>query len=99
MARQRQQRSVQDRLIPRAVWDANKARRRARRDRGVDSDESTVDNKSLASAASARVNNPEDPETVETLEETIEQVLRRMTIAGVSSCLPRERQLPSTMTR
>jgi hypothetical protein len=81
MARQHQQRSVQDRMIPRAVWDANEARRRARRDRGVDSDESTDDDESVASAASARVNDPEDPENEETLGETIEEVLRRMTTA------------------
>ena len=48
MARGRQQRTVRDRLIPREVWEADEARRRARRDRGVDSDESTVNDENEA---------------------------------------------------
>jgi hypothetical protein len=78
MMTRRCQRSVQDRLIPRKVWEADEARRCARRDRGVDSDESTVGNES---EASGRVNNPEAPENEETLVETIEEVLCRTTTA------------------
>jgi hypothetical protein len=43
MARARRQRGY-ERLIPREVYDANEARRRARRARGVDFDDSTVAN-------------------------------------------------------
>jgi hypothetical protein len=60
------------------VWEADKARRRARRDRGVDSDVSTVGDES---EASGRVNDPENPENKETLGETIEEVLRQTTTA------------------
>ncbi len=78
MARSRQQQNARDRLIPRDVWDADEARRRARRDRGVDSDVSTVSDES---EASGQDNNPEYPENEETLGETIEEVLRRTTTA------------------
>ena len=44
MARGHPQRSVADQLIPHNVREANDARRRARRDRGVDSYEETVGN-------------------------------------------------------
>jgi hypothetical protein len=77
MARRRQQ-NVRDRLIPREVWEADEARRRARRDRGVDSDESTVGNES---EVSGRVNDPEAPENKETLGATIEEILRQKTTA------------------
>ncbi len=43
MARARRQRGY-ERLIPREVYEANEARRRARRARGVDSDDWTVAN-------------------------------------------------------
>ncbi len=58
------------------MWEADEARRRARRDRGVDSNVSTVGDKS---GESGQDNDPEDPEIEETLEETIEEVLRRTT--------------------
>jgi hypothetical protein len=77
MARRRQQ-NARDRLIPREVWEADEARRRARRDRGVDSDESTVGNES---EASGHVNDTGAPENEETLGETIKEVLRRTTTA------------------
>jgi hypothetical protein len=81
MARARQQRTARDRLVPREVWEADKARRRARRDRGVYSDVSTVGD---ASEASGHNNDPEDPdpedpENKETLGETIEEVLCQTT--------------------
>ncbi len=81
MARARQQRGF-ERLIPHEVYEANEARRRARRDRGVDSDVSTVGD---ASEASGRNNDPEDrdpedPENEATLGDTIEEVLRQLTI-------------------
>jgi hypothetical protein len=76
MARARQQRGF-ERLIPCEVYEANEARRRARRDRGVDSDVSTVGD---ASEASGRNNDPEDPENEATLGDTIEEVLRQSTI-------------------
>ncbi len=85
MARGRQQRTVRDRLIPREVWEADEARRRARRDRGVDSDESTDDEENEAN--DRRNNDPEvpadpvDPEDEDSIVETIEAVLRQLTIA------------------
>ena len=69
----RQQRSVRDRLIPCNVWEAGKARRRARCDRGIDSHASTVSDKNEESSQG------NDPENEETLEETIEGVVRRTT--------------------
>ncbi len=91
MARGRQQRTVRDRLIPREVWEADEARRRALRDRGVDSDESTDDEEN---EANDRRNNdpagnndpavpddPVDPEDEDSIEDTIEAVLRQSTIA------------------
>ena len=85
MARGRQQRTVRDRLIPREVWEADEARRRARRDRGVDSDESTDDEENEAN--DRRNNDPEvpadpvDPEDEDSIVDTIEAVLRQSTIA------------------
>jgi hypothetical protein len=85
MARGRQQRTVWDRLIPREVWEADEARRRARRDRGVDSDESTDDKENEAN--DRRNNDPEvpadpvDPEDEDSIVDTIEAVLRQSTIA------------------
>ncbi len=95
MARSRQQQRAQDQLIPHNVWEADEARRRARRDHSVDSDVSTVGNKS---GVSNQDNDPEDPEIEETLEETI-SAGRRPPCSGASSCLATERQLLSTMTR
>ena len=69
----RQQRSVRDRLIPHDVWEADKARRHARHDRGVDSDVSTVGDENEESGQG------NDPENEETLEETIEAVVRQTT--------------------
>ena len=89
MARQRCQRTVQDRLIPRKVWEADEARRRARRDCGDDSDVSTVGDESEAGGRNNDPEDPEDPENKETLGEKLEEVLRR----------PTEWQLPSTKTR
>ena len=85
MGRQRQQQSVQDRLVPRAVWDAREARRRARRARGVDSDESTVSEEGGdPPQPQAQV---QDHDNDETHEETIEAVIRRQTIDMFKSVL------------
>ena len=85
MTRGRQQRTAQDRLIPREVWETDEARCRARRDRGVDSDESTDDEEN---EANDRCNNdpevpadPVDPEDEDSIVDTIEAVLRQSTIA------------------
>jgi hypothetical protein len=66
------------------VWEADEARRRARRDRGVDSDESTDDDENKANDRGN--NDPEDPDPVDpenedTIGDTIEAVLRQSTIA------------------
>ena len=87
MARGHQQRSVRDRLIPREVWEADEARRCARRNRGVDSDESTVGNKNEESNAEenrnrggiVQVGQGNDPEDKETAEEAIEAIVHRAT--------------------
>ncbi len=60
------------------MWEAYEARRRAWRDRGVDSDVSTIGDES---GESGQDNDPEDPEIKETLEEMIEEVLCRTTTA------------------
>ncbi len=77
----RQQQSVRGRLIPRDVWEADEARCRARRDRGVDSDVWTVGDVNEESGQGS------DPENEETLEETIEAVFRRTTTAMFRSVL------------
>ena len=85
MARQRQQRSVQDRLIPREVWDAEEARRRARRNHGVDSDEETEneeDDPPRPQAPQVQVDDNDEAQ-----EETIEAVIRQQTINMFKSVL------------
>ena len=60
--------------MPRAEWDAREARRRARRARGVDSDESTVSEEGGdPPQPQAQV---QDHDNDETHEETIEAVIR-----------------------
>ena len=83
MARGRQQWTARDRLIPREVWEADEARRRARRDRGVDSDESTVDDENEANDRNNNIEDPDpvDPDNEDTIGDTIEAVLCQSTIA------------------
>ena len=76
---------MQDRLVPRTVWDAEEARRRARRVRGVDSDESTAANESEEDDPPQP--QAQDPDNKETHEETIEVVICRQTIAMFKSVL------------
>jgi hypothetical protein len=77
----RQQQSVKDRLIPRDVWEANKARHRTWRDHGVDSDVLTVGDENEESGQG------NDPKNEETLKETIEAVFQRTTTAMIRRVL------------
>ena len=84
-ARPRGQRNAAERLMPRADYEALEARRQARRDRGDDSDESTVanddDDEDSGSAVQVGQDNLDLEEEMneEAIEDTIEASIRRST--------------------
>ena len=67
--------------MPRADYEALEAKRRARRGRGVDSDEETVVDTNTEDDNSGEKNNDPDPEDERSIEETIESLVRHTTIA------------------
>ena len=83
--RPRGQRNALERLMPRADYEALEARRQARRDRGVDSDDSTVPSEDDDDdAIQIGQDDPADPDLDEEadvgpIEDTIDAIIRRST--------------------
>ena len=85
-ARPRGQRSAAERLMPRADFEALEARRHAQRDRGDDSDDSTVANDDDGGGIPIQIGQDnladldlDDEMNMAAIEDTIEAAIRRST--------------------